>query len=69
MRGQVVRRVSPGEVVPCTQLETLTAAGFSLAASPPEPYHYDVLLGMELTDSVLVAFDHCLEAEPRRSRP
>jgi len=52
----------------CAQLQTLTAAGFTLAASPPEPYHYDVLLGTELTDSVLMAFDRCLEAEPRRNR-
>ncbi|WP_156212722.1 hypothetical protein [Lentzea aerocolonigenes] len=40
-------------------VEDLQAAGFQLAASPPEPYHYDVLLGTELTPAVVERFERC----------
>jgi hypothetical protein len=47
-------------------LEALGGAGFDLAASPPEPYHYDVRLGTKLTDEIVEAFEQCF-GEARRN--
>src|SRR6266516_28181 len=47
-------------------VEVLAEAGFTLVASPPDPYHYDVILGTKLTPEVVQAFDDCF-AEARRN--
>jgi hypothetical protein len=49
------------------QVETLQAAGFDLSASEPDPYHYDVLLGENLTKEAVEAFEGCFEQEARRN--
>jgi hypothetical protein len=48
-------------------LEDFEKAGFRLSASPPGPYHYDVLIGPELTPDVVERFERCLENEARRN--
>ncbi|WP_216588043.1 hypothetical protein [Streptomyces brasiliscabiei] len=45
---------------------TLLEAGFTLVASPPDPYHYDALLGPRLTPEVIERFDDCF-SEARRN--
>ncbi|MZE80855.1 hypothetical protein [Streptomyces xinghaiensis] len=44
----------------------LLEAGFTLVASPPDPYHYDALLGPRLTAEVIERFDDCF-SEARRN--
>lgn len=48
-------------------VEKLFASGFELGASPPEPYHYDVVLGDVLSEEVIRTFDACFEEEARRN--
>ncbi len=47
------------------ELKVLEDAGFELGASPPEPYHYNVALGTELTEDVIQDFENCLSSERR----
>jgi hypothetical protein len=47
-------------------LECLEGADFELAASPPEPYHYDVIIGTQLTSDVVETFERCFD-EVRRN--
>jgi hypothetical protein len=49
-------------------LECFEAAGFAFSASPPEPYHYDVVMGSELTVEVIEGFEHCFDDEERRNK-
>lgn len=49
-----------------TSVPTLQDAGFELEASPPEPYHYDVLLGTKLAADIVEQFEGCF-GEPRRN--
>ena len=48
-------------------LEILEVQDFKLGASPPEPFHYDVILGEELTYSVVETFEKCF-GEERKNR-
>lgn len=50
------------------QLEILDGQDFRLGASPPEPYHYEVILGENLTHSIVEAFEKCFGEERRNSR-
>ena len=47
-------------------VETLREAGFELAASAPDPFHYDVRLGTKLAADVVEAFEGCF-GEARRN--
>lgn len=47
-------------------LESLARAGFVMIASPPEPYHYDVVVGTEVDEAVVERFDQCFD-EARRN--
>jgi hypothetical protein len=58
-----VRRVKFYRFAP---VGTLLEAGFTLVASPPDPYHYDALLGLGLTSEVIERFDDCF-SEARRN--
>lgn len=46
--------------------ERLDLEGFSMIASPPEPYHYDVVLGAEADEPVIERFERCFD-EARRN--
>lgn len=48
-------------------VERFQEAGFQLSASEPEPYHYDVLIGSDLTPKVIERFEGCLENEARKN--
>jgi hypothetical protein len=48
-------------------LEHFEEAGFPLSASQPEPHHYDVVIGPDLTPDVVERFEQCLENEARRN--
>jgi hypothetical protein len=48
--------------------ERLEESGFVLSASPPEPYHYDVTIGLKLTPDVIERFERCFDNEARRNR-
>ncbi len=48
-------------------LECFDREGLRLSASPPEPYHYDVVIGPELTPDVVERFEQCFDSEVRRN--
>jgi hypothetical protein len=48
-------------------LECFEEVEFVLLASPPEPYHYDVAIGTELTVEVVERFEQCFENQARRN--
>jgi hypothetical protein len=48
-------------------LECFDRGGLRLSASPPEPYHYDVVIGPELTPDVVERFEQCFDSEVRRN--
>lgn len=45
--------------------EVLQDSGFDVGASPPEPFHYDVVLGEILDPSAVEAFEGCFGGERR----
>lgn len=68
---QVIKRVLDdqpvgGAYVRATRAARLREAGFELVATPPDPYHYDAVLGTEVTPSVVERFAGAFEPKIRR---
>lgn len=48
-------------------LENFEETGLPLSSSQPDPYHYDVVIGPELTPEVIETFEGCLDNEARKN--